>query len=140
MANRSKRTRSREEKFLTALAAGNGNVSRACEAAGLARRTVYQWHEEGGEFAERWDEIVEAALDQLEDEARRRAHDGVEKPVFYQGAECGVIREYSDQLMMFLLRAGRPERFRERYEVKNTGASKIEVVYVEQGGGEDNSA
>ncbi|MHC5536960.1 hypothetical protein ACYOEI_01645 [Singulisphaera rosea] len=55
-------------------------------------------------------------MDTLESEARRRALDGVEKPVFYRGQKCGAIREYSDALLMFLMKAARPERFRESYD------------------------
>jgi hypothetical protein len=33
--------------------------------------------------------------------------------VYYQGAQCGTIREYSDTLLIFLLKAKRPEEFRE---------------------------
>ena len=36
--------------------------------------------------------------------------------VFYQGEECGRILRYSDSLMMFLLKAHRPAKFRERME------------------------
>ncbi len=50
----------------------------------------------------------------LEDEAIRRARDGVTIPVFYAGKEVGAIRRPSDTLLMFLLRAHRPERYRER--------------------------
>ena len=46
----------------------------------------------------------------LELEARRRAYEGVEKPVFHAGEECDFIRQYSDVLMMFLLKAHRPDR------------------------------
>lgn len=137
MANRTKRTRARIEKFLSALADNAGHVANACKAVKIGRTTAYEWRDEDPEFADRWDNIVEAALDDLEQEARRRAYEGVQKPIFYRGAECGSITEYSDSLLMFILKAGRPEKYRERHEVKNTGANKIEVVYVEQSPDED---
>lgn len=140
MANRTKRTRTRIEKFLTVLAENGGHVANACKAVKIGRRTAYEWRDDDPEFADRWDDIVETALDDLEQEAHRRAYEGVAKPVFYQGAECGSIQEYSDTLLMFILRAGRPEKYRERHEVKNTGANKIEVVYVETGTGENDPA
>ena len=49
-----------------------------------------------------------------EDEAVRRAHDGVDEPVFYQGKACGVVRKYSDTLLIFLLKGRRPEKYRDR--------------------------
>ena len=36
--------------------------------------------------------------------------------MFYKGAVCGHVRRYSDTLLMFLLKAHRPEKYRERYE------------------------
>lgn len=69
------------------------------------------------EFAKAWDEAKILGLDKLEDELLRRAHDGVEKPVFYKGRKLKhTIREYSDTLGIFLLKGGKPEKYRERVE------------------------
>lgn len=140
MANRTKRTRSKTEKFLTILAENGGHVANACKAINMRRATVYEWRDQDSEFADRWDDIVESKLDDLEHEGHRRAYDGTVRPVFYQGVECGGVREYSDSLLMFILKTGRPETYRERFEVKNTGVLKIEVVYVEQAPDEDAQA
>ena len=45
----------------------------------------------------------------LEDEARRRAVDGVDEPVFQQGKQVGTIRKHSDTLLIFLLKGIRPQ-------------------------------
>jgi hypothetical protein len=37
-----------------------------------------------------------------------RAVEGVERPVFQRGQQVGTIREYSDRLLMFMLKARRP--------------------------------
>ena len=51
----------------------------------------------------------------LEAEADRRAVEGVVKPLFYKGQRLPVeVREYSDVLLMFRLKALRPEQYRER--------------------------
>ena len=62
------------------------------------------------EFADAWDDAYDAGNDRLEDEAHRRAVDGVERPVTYRGEVVGSVREYSDVLLMFLLRGRRPDR------------------------------
>lgn len=49
----------------------------------------------------------------MEAEAFRRGVKGTEKPVFHQGVECGRIREYSDTLLITLLKANRPAKYRE---------------------------
>jgi hypothetical protein len=57
----------------------------------------------------------------LEDEAIRRAHEGILTPVFYKGNPTGVMREYSDALLMFLLRGFTPEKYRDRGSVEVSG-------------------
>jgi len=60
----------------------------------------------------------------LEDEAIRRAHQGISVPVLHKGKQVYVDgrplykTEYSDQLLMFLLRGLDPERYRERFDHK----------------------
>ena len=66
-------------------------------------------------------------MDDLELEARRRAVEGTERPVFYQGGEVGYVREYSDTLLIFLLKAHRPNKFRERVEHEHKVPQAIEV-------------
>ena len=69
------------------------------------------------------DEALDIAVDLLEGEARSRAVEGVEQPRFHQGRICGTVRKYSDSLLMFLLRAHRPETFREG---KDAGSDDME--------------
>lgn len=78
----------------------------------MARSTVYNWRQASSEFAARFSEAMDEAIDSLEAEAWRRGRDGVSRPVFYQGEVCGHIQEYSDRLLVLLLQAHRPERFR----------------------------
>lgn len=108
----------RRAAFLEALAE-TANVTHACKQALVPRRTAYQWREDVPKFADAWDDAVELGTDALEDEAVRRAHAGVDKPVFYQGEVCGAIREYSDTLLIFMLKARRPDKFKERAEVNH---------------------
>lgn len=110
-----------------------GNVSEAAAAASIGRRTAYELRERDPEFAAAWDEAVDAAVDAMEGEAWRRAVEGVDEPVFGRVAkdedgQIGVIRKYSDSLMTTLLKAHRPEKYRERSEVQHSG--RIEIEYV----------
>jgi hypothetical protein len=54
---------------------------------------------------------LDRAVAALESEAVRRALSGVAVPVFHQGRECGSTVKHSDQLLMFLLKTLRPERY-----------------------------
>lgn len=116
------RTPEKQIAFLAALAE-TGNITRSAEAIGSGRQTVYDWRERDPEFAEAWDRAVKIAGYGLEDEARRRAEEGVEKPVFHKGEVCGTVREYSDTLLIFLLKAHNPEKYRENTRMELTGAN-----------------
>lgn len=94
------------------------NVRVAAQLAGVHKATAYRHRERFPRFAERWDLAVDDAVDTLELEARRRALMGTDKPIFYQGRQVATIREYSDRLLMFLLRAARPEKYRENYDLR----------------------
>lgn len=108
------------EKFLDALSKGS-SVTKAAAAAGMTRQGFYKARKTDEQFADDWDEAVEQGTDLLEDEALRRASGGTLKPVFYQGVKCGQVREYSDTLMIVLLKARRPEKYRELKDVKHSG-------------------
>ena len=123
MANNSKRTPRRDKRFFDNLAAGLG-VTEAATRAGYKRRTVYDYRDADPDFAEQWQEAVQAHIEAMELEADRRALEGVEEPVFYKGAECGRVRKFSDNLLMFRLKALAPNKYRERQEVKHAGEIK----------------
>jgi len=110
-------TPEKAEAFFAALAE-TANVTKACAAIAITRRTAYNWREADPEFAAGWDRAMKAAVLGLEDEAHRRAFEGLDKPVFYQGSECGAVREYSDTLAIFLLKAHNPEKYRENSKVE----------------------
>ena len=68
------------------------------------------------------DHAREEAADTLEAEARRRAIEGVEEPVFHKGERVGTVRKHSDLLLIFLLKGARPQKFRDNYQRAGTGA------------------
>ena len=93
-----------KRKVCEALVCTGGNVSQACELAGVTRSTPYVWGYGDPVFHEAFELARTMAAEVLEDEARRRAFDGVDEPVgWYQGKPGGYIRRYSDNLLMFTL-------------------------------------
>ena len=115
------------EAFVEALCE-TGQVTKACKAAEISRRTAYYWRQTTAEFALAWDNALRVAVSALEDEARRRAQDGVDKPVYQNGEKVGVVREYSDTLMIFLLKAADPKKYRERLSLTGEDGGPLEVV------------
>lgn len=113
-------TPEKESAFLAALT-DTANVSRACKAVDIARQTAYDRRDAEPAFAERWQKALELGVEGLEDEATRRAFEGVDEPVFHSGEQCGTVRKYSDTLAIFLLKAHKPAKYRERFDVEHTG-------------------
>jgi hypothetical protein len=129
VARRAPRTASLDDRFLEAIAAGQ-TISAAASTSGYSRRAVYDRRKADAAFRERWDEAVAVAIERLEAEADRRAVEGVLEPVFYQGEECGQVRRYSDTLLIFRLKALRPEMYRERAAIEHTGADGKDLIPV----------
>ena len=120
------------DAFLLKLASGYSVTAAVAEAA-MSRMWFYRERESDPDFAALWDEAVDAGTDVLEDEARRRAHDGVEEPIVAMGKvakdEDGNIlkvRRYSDGLLTLLLKARRPDRFKDRATVDTNVTGQVE--------------
>ena len=96
--------------FLHALS-DHGIVSKAAETAKISRSVVYRERTTDHEFKEAWDHAKEIATDRLANIAHQRAIDGIEEIRYFKGEPIGTVRRYSDQLLMFLLRAYRPSVF-----------------------------
>lgn len=114
MARTEKGEAAQLERFLDALSQ-TASVTRACEVASLPRRTVYNWRARDPAFAGAWEAALDLGTDALEDEAVRRAMQGTERPVYQGKTLVGHIRDYSDTLLIFMLKARRPEKYRERF-------------------------
>jgi AcrR family transcriptional regulator len=115
------------EKFLATLARGL-SITAACAEAGIGRSTAYHWRDIDEVFAAEWETALEQGTDVFEDEARRRAIEGTDRPVFYEGRQVGSIREYSDTLMVLMLKARRPTVFRERIDHAHSGHMTLEQL------------
>lgn len=104
----------------------------AARLARVGRATVYEWRDADSEFARLWDQAVEEGTDYIEDEAMRRAVQGVGRPVFYKGKAVGTIQEFSDTLIVVMLKARRPHKYRERFEHSGPDGQPLGVVLLPQ--------
>lgn len=132
-----------------------GNVSQAARDAGVGHMTVYRYRENDPEFAEAWERAAQVGARNLEDEARRRAYQGWQEPVIYQGRQATetivdnetgevveerplTIRKFSDTLLIFLLKGHFPEKYKDRSSAELSGPGggpiegklKVEVEFV----------
>ena len=87
------------------------NVTKACELVDIARATFYGWLKDDPEFKAAYEAAREEAIQVLEDEAIKRATIGG-----------------SDTLLIFLLKAARPQKYRDyvRQEITGSGGGPIE--------------
>ena len=125
------------------------SITKAAKAARVDRGLHYRWLKDDDAYVIAFAEAEEQAAQTLEDEAVRRAHEGVSEPLVYQrqfsykqrakkdgagndllidgkkqyesyGAPICVNKK-SDTLMMFLLKGFRPDRYRDRVSAELSG-------------------
>jgi hypothetical protein len=96
--------------------------------AGIDRGTHYDWLKADPGYKAAFEAVQDQAAQSLEDEAVRRAYEGVERPVTVAGKR-ELVREYSDTLLIFLLKGLRPAKYRERYDVAvEAGESLVQAI------------
>ena len=129
MANNTILTPEKRAQFL-ALLSECGNVTRAAEEAELGRVYLYQAKKNDPDFGAEWEEAARVGAARLEDEARKRAVDGWEEPVWHKGEMCGTVRKFSDTLLICLLKAHHPEKYRENIKQQIEGGdTPLSVVF-----------
>ncbi|MEI7875583.1 MAG: hypothetical protein WCK95_25895 [Alphaproteobacteria bacterium] len=91
--------------------ARTGSVSAACRAAGLARRTVYNWRDADADFRRRWAGARERGVGRLRDEIMERAMIGAEVPVWHDGRIVDHVTEPDSCVLWKLLQALHAETY-----------------------------
>lgn len=82
-----------------------GQVGKAAESIGVLRGVIWTWRQEDQKFATAFDDADSHIGIIAQDEAVRRAIQGVEEPVFFEGRQVATKRVYSDYLMEKVLKA-----------------------------------
>lgn len=102
-------------KFLEALTK-IPNVSAAANTARVTPKTVYEHRKTDSAFREAWDAALLIGIEGLEETAWRISNEGIEKGVWMKDnmgnpVKVDTVKEYPIQLMMFLMRAHKPEKY-----------------------------
>jgi len=118
-----------KKKFLEGYAL-TGTVKGGAAFAKVNRCTVYKWLKNCPSFVADFESSKEDVTDDLEQEARRRAIEGIDKPIYHQGIRVDVIKEYSDVLLIFLLKGNKPEKYRDKTEITGAGGGPIETKII----------
>lgn len=94
------------------------NITAVCRLMNVGTEAVRTARKRDPKFNEGVLGAIDEGYDMLEEEARRRAVDGVVEPIFYKGEQVvdatgkpTGIRKYSDQLLIALLKGYRPKKF-----------------------------
>ena len=127
---RSKRSPKTRAKFLEALKA-TGNISKSCKLSRLPKTCAYEWRRQDEEFRQAWDEAQVEGEAVLEDEAKRRAYEGVKKPVYQGGKRVGYVQEYSDTLLIFLLKGTNKAKFGDRTTLAGDKDNPVQVSVLD---------
>jgi hypothetical protein len=148
----------KQAKFLAAYAK-TANISHAAKSAGINRDAHYLWLEDP-DYERKFALAHTDACESLEAEARRRGAEGFNEPVVYQGelqflpkfdpktktvmldasgypVRSNVpltIRKFSDVLLIFLMKAAMPWKYRDNFkgEVKDLAAAAVRGADVFQ--------
>lgn len=119
-------------------------INGTCDLAGFNRLTHYRWCKESDFYRAAYHEVKEAAADDLEEAATGRAIDGVRTIKFTKTGTpvrdprkhdaAGKVKPewehdpwyyestYSDRLLELLLKAKKPDEYRERSSIEMSGA------------------
>jgi len=108
--------RTAEQDAFIAAYAEEGTILGGCEVSGVPRRTVYNWKEEP-DFAAAMVKAEEAFAEKLEKEALWRA----------TNRERATAS--SDKMLSMLLRANKPDKYVERFQVENRGDLSVVVSF-----------
>jgi hypothetical protein len=96
-----------------------GLVAKSAKAAGTNSRRIKTECEVDKEFGADFQEALVEYAESCQAELHRRAIDGVEEDVYFQGVVCGTKINYSDSLLTTLVKAKSPE-YREKLSVDTT--------------------
>jgi hypothetical protein len=116
-----------QERFLEEFAKC-GIISHAAKAAGVTVATVESWDfKDMHGFKRRKAWAAQVALGHAEREVYRRAIEGIDHPVIYKGEITGSYKQYSDNLLMFLVKKLDPS-YRDNHQVNVDNSQHIAIT------------
>ena len=86
-----------KEKFLEVFANNLGNVQDSCKAAGIARKTYYNWKNNDDEFAQAVEEIQEGLIDMAESKLLDTIKSGKTNEILFYLKTKGKYRGYVER-------------------------------------------
>ena len=109
------------------------NVAYACQKAGVSNTIPYIVRAKDKEFGKAWADALDVGIQGLERAVHDRATYGVPRGVWMKNHKGRIVKvetvyDYSDTLAMFLLKAHRPDRYRETFHQEISGADGAPIT------------
>jgi hypothetical protein len=101
----------RKKRMFLRIYATCGQLKVTCQATRTDHSVHYYWLDTDPVYEAAFARAKDIAANTLEDEAIRRARDGVTRAVYHQGQVVGEELVYSDTLLIFLLKGAMPARY-----------------------------
>lgn len=101
-----------------------GYKIKSCFEVGVGPKLVNGWLEADADFREKFDVITEYHTEDFRVALKRRAVEGVEEDVYFQGRVVGTKINYSDILLIVELKRRDPQ-YRERAVIENNVVTKM---------------
>jgi hypothetical protein len=122
----------KKRRFLIRYGDTGGSIVKAAKLVGIGRRTHYQWLQDDPDYAEAFEQAQKLALDVVEAEIIRRGIKGYKEPIIYQGKVTGLVRRYSDNLLMFYAKRRDPQ-YRDNWtqQIGIMAGGKVQIAFVE---------
>lgn len=102
--------------------AKHGRPATAARTAQLDRSNMYKLKDSDPVIATRWADALELFADGLEEAAHLRAVEGTDKGVYHQGFLVATEKQYSDSLLLAMLKAKRKREYDAASKIELTGA------------------
>jgi hypothetical protein len=132
-------------KFLAAFSV-SGSIIEACRWSGTSRESHFRWMRDDPTYPPRFAEAEKQSTRTLEDEAVRRAKNGIEEPILYKGKPVYVQGQpltkltYDTTSLWKLLEARAPEKYKRdskidisvQTQADRIGAKLAEVLTPDQ--------
>lgn len=123
--------KAKQQCLLNAYVHNGGMIMESCNEVGVKYYTHKSWLRRDPIYARAFEIAVQDTVEVLEEEVVRRGKHGYDEPVFYQGAEVGKIKKFSDNLLMFRLKKLDPS-YKDKSDTNIGIAGKdIKIAFVE---------
>lgn len=112
----------RRKAAALAVLSDGGSPDEAAAAAGISRALLYKWKTLDPAFNAQWEEARDITTEKAEAEIYRRGVVGWVEPIFGKGPSgttqvVGSIRKYSDRMLEVLIKARKPNEYRDNPRV-----------------------